>query len=633
MNAIRLTILLAAAVIIPACGGGSTGARGPAGPPGVTIQSITADPPVLRPAAATTLTVSATDGTGGVLTYGWSAPAGALSSASGNPVDWTAPDATGSFLVGVTVSNAGGATAVGYVSLLVSVGPTTPVITSVNPGTPFVGDVVRITGAGFGAFQGSSTLTFLGIPAGVTSWSDTVIVAIVPPGSAGSGDALVTVAGVASSPGPVVISPCIPVSMAANDQDSQQIVPDGSGGAIIVWADRRSGVYDIYAQRINAAGVAQWAANGVAVCTAVMEQELPQVVSDGAGGAIVAWRDGRSLTDFDIYAQRVDGSGAVQWTADGVAVCSAADVQTHPHLVPDGSGGAIIAWQDFRTGSSYDIYAQRLNGAGVPQWAANGIPISAATDWQDSVRACSDGSGGAIVAWRDRRSGTYDIYAQRVNSAGAVQWTADGVALCTASGIQDPPRIVSDGSNGAIVVWVDHRNPTQDVFAQRVNGAGVPQWTADGIAVCPVTVIKADPQIESDGAGGAIVAWNHASDIFAQRLNAAGALQWTSGGVPLCAAPTAEGRPQIASDGSGGAIVTWEDDRGASTDIYAQRVNSAGTVQWAANGVPVITAADDQTLPVIAPGAAGATIIAWRDLRNGSTSDLFAQRLSAAGAP
>jgi hypothetical protein len=62
---------------------------------------------------------------------------------------------------------------------------------------------------------------------------------------------------------------------------------------------------DIYAQRVNAAGVPQWSANGVALCTAVDVQSYPSIIADGAGGAIVGWRDLR-IASFgeDVYAQR-----------------------------------------------------------------------------------------------------------------------------------------------------------------------------------------------------------------------------------------------------------------------------------------------------------------------------------------
>src|SRR5262245_14560525 len=38
--------------------------------------------------------------------------------------------------------------------------------------------------------------------------------------------------------------------------------------------------------------------------------------------------------------------------------------------VSDGAGGTIVAWTDGRTDASGDIYIQRVSAAGVPQWTA-----------------------------------------------------------------------------------------------------------------------------------------------------------------------------------------------------------------------------------------------------------------------
>lgn len=56
------------------------------------------------------------------------------------------------------------------------------------------------------------------------------------------------------------------------------------------------------------------------------------------------------------------------------------------------------------------------------QWFPNGVPICTAAGSQGSrgnLVIIADGSGGAIVAWEDHRSGD-DIYAQRVYADGAV---------------------------------------------------------------------------------------------------------------------------------------------------------------------------------------------------------------------
>ena len=106
------------------------------------------------------------------------------------------------------------------------------------------------------------------------------------------------------------------------------------------------------------------------------------------------------------------------WVQDGVALCTATGGQYYPTIVSDGAGGAIVTWYDYRSGNA-DIYAQRVNSSGTVQWTANGVAISTATNSQDTPTIVSDGAGGAIITWRDYRSGTNrDIYAQKVESLG-----------------------------------------------------------------------------------------------------------------------------------------------------------------------------------------------------------------------
>jgi hypothetical protein len=128
-------------------------------------------------------------------------------------------------------------------------------------------------------------------------------------------------------------------------------------------------------------------------------------------------------------------SGVVKWTANGVALRSIAGSSAqYLNMTPDGSGGAIVTWYDNRSGFD-DIYAQRVNSAGTPQWTPNGVILrSIASQSAYYPTITSDGSGGAIVTWQDTRSGETDIYAQRVDSTGTVQWTVNGIALRSGGG-------------------------------------------------------------------------------------------------------------------------------------------------------------------------------------------------------
>jgi hypothetical protein len=394
---------------------------------------------------------------------------------------------------------------------------------------------------------------------------------------------------------------------------------------------------------LSACTWACWQQNGIPICTAPRQQMLPTIISDGAGGAIITWWDDRDPADYHIYAQRVDPSGTVLWTLDGVAVCTVGGGQFDPEIASDEAGGAIIVWRDLRNGgySYFDIYAQRVDPSGRTLWPADGVPICTSTGLQTDYRIIADGVGGAIITWSDSRGGSDDdIYAQRVDASGSASWTVNGVPICTAVGDQDYPELVSDCSGGAIITWEDGRSAgNKDVYAQRIDAFGVISWVANGVSVCSATGNQENPCIVPDGAGGAIVAWSDYRtgkhyDVYAQRIDASGAVLWKANGAPICTAIRDQSLSEIISDASGGAIITWSDYRnGINYDIYAQRVGGSGSNLWTANGAPVCLATGSQSWPELASDGVGGAVVTWMDNRDWSTSkgDIYAQHLDASG--
>ncbi len=435
----------------------------------------------------------------------------------------------------------------------------------------------------------------------------------------------------------------LPITNLSSNPYNPMITADGAGGAILTWYDYRGTDADIYAQRVNAAGVPQWTTNGVLICGATNTQSAPMIISDGAGGAIIAWQDYRTGTNYDVYAQKVNASGLVQWTSNGVPICTNTANQYAPQIVTDGSGGAIIGWFDFRNGADYDIYAQRVNASGSVQWTTDGVVVCNAGQSQYLSDIEPDGAGGAIFAWYDYRNGTdYDIYAQRLNGSGAIQWAANGVLVCGGPPYgksQYSPLIAADGSGGGIISWYDYRNDTGKVYAQRINATGAVQWTTNGIAICPTPNYQAVQDIVSDGAGGAVIAWYDYrngvdGDIYAQRVSSTGTIMWAATGVGLCTAANYQypAYKSMVGDGTGGAVLAWYDLRnGADYNIYAQRVNGNGVVQWTANGVNLCSAPSSQYSPVMAASGSGNAIVAWTDYRSSSYANVYAQFLSSSG--
>jgi len=445
----------------------------------------------------------------------------------------------------------------------------------------------------------------------------------------------------------------LPICTATGDQLGSVATADGSGGVLIAWVDSRGGAgYDIYAQHVLATGVVDpaWPATGRAICTATNDQTEPAILSDGQGGALIAWADFRGGASSDIYAQHVLASGVVDpaWPVNGRALCLAADLQQFPGLVTDGAGGAIVAWQDRRNGGfgTDDIYAQHVLASGAVDgaWPVDGRALCTAASSQANLAIGTDGAGGAIVTWEDNRSGTLDIYAQRVLLSGTVDtnWPFNGRAVCTAAGAQYNPRIAADGFGNAIIAWQDARGASYDIYAQRVlvTGNVDATWPANGAVLCAAANDQTGPTIVADGAGGAIVAWEDRRsgtnyDVYAQHVLEAGSVDpaWPVDGRALTLAALNQYTAKAASDGAGGAIVVWYDTRsGSDGDLYAQHVTSGGTldVNWPSNGLAIATATSEvNNWNVVSDGSNGA-IFVWDDPRNGN-SDIYGERVARSG--
>ncbi|MBN1163185.1 MAG: T9SS type A sorting domain-containing protein [Candidatus Krumholzibacteriota bacterium] len=413
------------------------------------------------------------------------------------------------------------------------------------------------------------------------------------------------------------------------DQSGPQIISDGEGGAVIVWQDFRTTGEGIYVERVDWDGRLMWGSgDGIAVCATGNSAGSPEIIPDIPGGAIVTWVDHRGI-GHHIYAQKIDPNGNSEWILNGVAVCEYASLKYFPQLTTDGAGGVIITWWDNRNGND-DIFAERIDESGNVLWnSPNGVAICNASGHQDYQQIVSDGAGGAIIVWQDDRGIDRDIYAQRVHPNGAVCWTANGIAVCDAVNSQHDPQLVSDGCGGAIITWTDSRTGHPDIYAERIDSLGNSMWgDTNGVAVCTAGENQVSPQIINDGEGGVIITWadNRTEwDIYAQKIDTTGVIQWTGGGIAVCAATGPQSSPELTSDHNGGAAVTWTDQRDGDYDIYANLVDRNGTVTYP-EGIDICTQDNMQSEQKIAMDDGYKAIIAWTDGRN-LNNDIYAMTL------
>lgn len=413
-----------------------------------------------------------------------------------------------------------------------------------------------------------------------------------------------------------------------------QISSDGRS-VMITWQDYRNGNADIYAQKLNMSGTAVWAKDGIPVCTSWTNQLEPQLVGDGAGGAIITWYDYRSGRGEDIYAQKISKNGTPEWDLNGVPVCIETGTQWHPKIIPDGHGGAIICWDDKR-GYDYDIYAQRLAKDGSPVWRVNGIPVCTAPENQEYCQIASCDSTSFVITWQDYRSGNADIYAQKINLNGSVLWDPNGKIVCNVAGNQERPQIV--GGPEPIIVWTDFRNGTgnSDIFCQKMSSTGQQLWDPYGVSVCEAPGNQTNLNAASDGMDGAVIVWEDqrsgTGGIFARRMNKDGRAIWVPDGKTVCRLTYGAEFPQISVSKDGNAVIAWQDKRNGGLDVYGQSLDMSGTEGWRKDGVGIVLGFGSvtQQKPRIKRTGNGEYVIVWEDYRNGY-SNIYAQKISNSG--
>jgi hypothetical protein len=120
-------------------------------------------------------------------------------------------------------------------------------------------------------------------------------------------------------------------------------------------------------------------------------QWLPTIAADGAGGVLVSWQDHRS-GEWDIYAQRVSGAGITAWPTNGVRVCVSGGDQTRPAVASDMAGGGLVAWEDVRCGASQIFGSHALGDGTLP----SGSGVEAVALVPQSTQA---DSGNIRISW------------------------------------------------------------------------------------------------------------------------------------------------------------------------------------------------------------------------------------------
>lgn len=208
----------------------------------------------------------------------------------------------------------------------------------------------------------------------------------------------------------------------AGAQDRPAVAMDSSGNFVIVWSSeaQEGTMKEIYAQRYNAAGEAQGGEFRVNTTTAD-EQEIPSVAMKNSGEFVVSWSSkGQDGDGKGIYAQRYNAAGVAQGSEFKVNAYTTGD-QDNASVSMDNAGSFVIGWSsNGQDGSQNGIYAQRFNAAGTAQGSEFRVNTTT-NDHQSNPALSLDSSGNCVAVWDS--DGAQDgsnkgIFSQLFNATG-----------------------------------------------------------------------------------------------------------------------------------------------------------------------------------------------------------------------
>jgi Ca2+-binding RTX toxin-like protein len=386
-------------------------------------------------------------------------------------------------------------------------------------------------------------------------------------------------------------------------ESPQAIAMDVDGDFVVTWSSTgQDGFNDgVYAQRYSRAGVAQGGEFQVNSFT-TNNQRYSTVAMDADGDFVVIWSStGQDGSDYGVYAQRYNAAGVAQGGEFQVNSFTT-NSQRNSTVAMDADGDFVVTWASYgQDGSRYGVYAQRYNAAGIAQGSEFKVSSFTTGSQRDSTVAM-DADGDFVITWSSigQDGSGYGVYAQRYNAAGVAQGGEFQVNSFTTNN-QRYSTVAMDADGDFVVTWTSNGQDGSGygIYAQRYSAAGIVQG-----GEFRVNSFTTGNQIAStvtmDADGDFVITWtSNGQDgsgygIYAQRYSAAGVAQ---GGEFQVNSFTTSGQllSTVAMDANGDFAVVWTSNAqdGSNNGIYAQRYGFPSAPVLDISGSPTLTAIDE----------------------------------------
>lgn len=195
---------------------------------------------------------------------------------------------------------------------------------------------------------------------------------------------------------------------------------------------------ELFLNKYNSSGIESWTGGRVTIGSSSSINGA-DIATDASGNSYIVWSqaDPAYITGQDVYITGINTSGSTisGWTAKKVYTDTGYYHQTNPKIRLDSANAPNVIWEDKRTTGKLDVYAQRFNIIGTAQWASSGVKINIGDNpsanalyytGYNSNFVIDSADNSLYIAWYAYRSADFDVFGQKITTAGdnnTTDWT------------------------------------------------------------------------------------------------------------------------------------------------------------------------------------------------------------------
>ncbi len=434
----------------------------------------------------------------------------------------------------------------------------------------------------------------------------------------------------------------------------QFLIVERENDIVAIWADTRyaSFGYQIFYQIINSDGILATDVedlNGFSLTELTYgEQSQPNATVTPEGQVCVVWEEQRTAYP-KVYAQLIDVDGSRLWGDTGIELTERTPLSQSNPKVDYYNGAFYFAWSDLDPTSQINrVYSQKVVDGAV-QWGTDGLVVSE-TPEGESARECQlvEMKGLYFVWTKTLLTWNLSLNVKKMNEDGTVAtgFDEDGITISTFDVSQSytinqtapTAKLVDDD---LLVFWQDQRNNNLSFYyGMMISPTGQYLWNDEGVIVGDNTSDSSRSQEQFQflvtPGDDIITAWTEntvgVGDIYMQKLDFSGNLQWASTGIASIVKDSTQTSASLTMLNDSYYGLVWEDNVTFESDIFFNIYNLDGTSAFNnPDGVMVSDAIKRQYTPKIGSIDSQNSIVIWTDGRSSGKTEivgLYAQKMN-----